>query len=128
MPKTAQEHFYNKLKDKLLATDLFSSSLIVKASYLKQQDGANYVKKVDTVKQCLLNKMREGDGIAYAIYHAAHSEELEHIKELHDLHAVRDFLLSHEIHSPNDNPYFDPRVVYYAEVLGSHGELWAEDL
>jgi hypothetical protein len=123
MHETAQEHFYNKLKEKLLATDLLSSSLIVKASYLKQQDEANYIRKVDTIKQYLFDKMKEGDGIAYAIYHAAHAEELAHISELNNFHNIRDFLSNHEIHYPDDNPYFDPKVVYYAEVLGLHDEL-----
>lgn len=119
MPRIAQEHFYNKLKEKLLATNLLSSNLIVKASYLKQQEGDNYIKKVNTIKSYLLDKIKQGDGVAYAIYYSAHSKELEHVSRLNDFPSMRDFLLSHEVHNPDNNPYFDPKVLYYAVVLGS---------
>ena len=72
--------------------------------------------------------MKEGDGIAYALYRAAHQDELSKIGELNDFSKIKTYLLSHkDLKSPTNDSFFDPKVVYFAEVLGAHDVLWEHD-
>lgn len=124
----AKEHFYNKLKESLLQIDYYSSDLSEKAKYLKQQEEKTFVKKVEGIRDYLLEKMKVGDGIAYALYRVVHEDELSKISELNDFSKIKDFILAHlDLKSPTNDSYFDPKVVYFAEVLGTHSELWSNE-
>jgi hypothetical protein len=124
----AKEHVYSKLREKLLEANYFSSSLIEKAKTLKQVDEIKFIKQVDEIKDFLLQKMKEGDGVAYSLYYVSHEDVLKKIDELSNFSKVKSYLQDHtDLQSPNDEPYFDPKVVYFAEVLGMHGELWTHD-
>lgn len=116
------EKFYTKLKDELLSASYFSSNLIQKARAAKEGD-KKYVDKVDAIQDYLLQKMKEGDGVAYALLYAAHEDKLSKIDELHSFDKISKYLSTHtDVQSISDNSFFDPKVVYFAEVLGGASE------
>jgi len=72
--------------------------------------------------------MKNGDGVAYSLYRVAHEDEIAKIEELNNFSKIKIYLQSHtDLKRPSDDPFFDPKVIYFAEVLGSHGELWSND-
>jgi hypothetical protein len=123
----AKEHVYNKLREKLLEANYFSSNLIEKAKTLKQMDEKKLTKQIDEIGDYLLQKMKGGDGVAYSLYYVFHEDVLKNIDELNDFSKVKSYLQDHaDLQNPNNEPYFDPKVVYFAEILGTHDELWSE--
>ena len=126
--KTPTEHYYNKLREELLASNYFSSSFIAKARSLKQQDEEKYLKKIHEIEDYLFDRMKDGDMIAYALFRAAHEEKIARIQELNDFNRMKSYLQTHrDSDSHNNDPYFDPKVTYFAEILGSHDELWSAE-
>lgn len=128
MLATKKERYYQKLKDQLLKINILSSNLMENAKYLKQQNETKYLRQITVIQDYLLTKMKEGDYVAYSLYRIAHEDECSHITELNDTTKIRDFLHTHtDLVNQSDNPFFDPKVIYFAEILGSHSELWGHE-
>jgi len=123
-----EEHLYQKLRVQLFQANYFSSNLVEKAKNLKHQDPESYLEKIESIKGYLLSKMKERDNVAYSLYRVAHEEELSQIDELNNFDKIKTFLQTHtSLPNLSNNPFFDPKVVYFAEVLGSHEELWIQE-
>ena len=91
---------------------------IMAAKFLRETD-EKYADKVEAIEKYILQKIKEGDGIAYALLYVAHENELSKIDALHNFDKISEYLLAHtDLQSTDDNAFFDPKVVYFAEVLG----------
>lgn len=116
------EKIYNKLKTELLDVGYLNNNLIKAAKLLRETD-KKYAEKVEAVEKYLLQKIKEGDGIAYALVYAAHENELSKIDALHNFDKISEYLLTHtDLQSTDDNSFFDPKVVYFSEILGGVDE------
>ena len=112
------EKIYNKLKTELLDVGYLNNNLIKAAKFLRETD-EKYADKVEAIEKYILQKIKEGDGIAYALLYVAHENELSKIDALHNFDKISEYLLAHtDLQSTDDNAFFDPKVVYFAEVLG----------
>ncbi len=124
-----KEHYFQKLKDKLLKIDTTSSNPMQNAKYLKQQNEQLYLKQISAIQDLLLRKMQEGDYIAYSLYKMAHEDQLNELPELKDWDQMEAFLASHPEpkDSSNNVEFYNPEIRYFASVLGAHEELWGHD-
>jgi hypothetical protein len=116
------EKIYNKLKTELLDTGYLNNNLIKVAKLLRETD-KKYTEKVEAVEKYLFQKIKEGDSIAYALVYAAHENKLSKIDALHNFDKISEYLLTHtDLQSADGDSFFDPKVVYFAEVLGGLDE------
>ncbi|WP_106874171.1 hypothetical protein [Candidatus Phycorickettsia trachydisci] len=115
----AKGRYYRKLHDKVLKIDILSSTPILNAKLLKQQDEKLYLRQIEEIKDYLSSQINKGDGVAWALYYVAHEEKLKQIPELSDRNRIKDFLETHTDRPNSDDiKYFSPQAIYYAEVLG----------
>jgi hypothetical protein len=117
-----EDKIYNKLKTTLLEVGYLNNNLIIAAKFLKKVD-TKYMDKIEVITNYLFQKIKEGDGIAYALIYVAQEDKLSKLNELHNFDKISDYLLEHtDLQSTNDNEFFDPKVVYFAEILGTGAE------
>jgi hypothetical protein len=114
---------YDHLKRKLLDTYYLGNSLVEKARLLKEND-TKYSDKVSNIEGYLLEKISQGDAIAYALYYIEHEQVLSRIENaIYD--DIEDFLgFSNSIAITEEqaiDPFFDTKVEYIAtKLVGIH--------
>jgi hypothetical protein len=119
-----EKKVYDKLKNNLLEVGYLNNNLIYAAKLLKQANEKDYVTKIKDIHEFLNKKMHEGDGVAYALVYAANEETFSKNEALKSFKEINKFLFSHtDLCSLDGNEFFDPKVVYFAEVLGDDYEV-----
>ena len=117
------EKIYNKLKADLLDAGYLNNNLIIGAKFLKNED-EKYLEKVNAIQDYLFQKIKEGDGVAYALKYVAEEDVLSKVSDLHDFDKIANYLLTHTDLQSDNNDFFDPKIVYFAEVLGEIHESY----
>lgn len=119
--KNEEKKVYEHLKHNLLETNYLGNSLVEKAFLYKSND-PNYTKKVKAAEPYLLERISQGDTIAYALYYTEHESELKKIEEeslYNNLDDFINFIQNTPMTSEQTNDsFFDYKIEYVSQFLG----------